>query len=628
MRPVSKGVRTIGQYVGDTAINAYNGYIDGLARAAAGTTHTRHHHQTAAASAVRTKTRDHHNGIVAEIDRQIPLQRAAHPLDTWIYTSPARADDYGDARLPLRAVIGGYCSFCERRIPQDIHVEHRAPKDVYPLQRLDWANFILACPTCNSIKGTKHKVVLLHGGRRWVETTEVTYCFWPDKLTPERNRAYAQDSFNVLQYGENGTVRIHPSVPDGPTKDRVLATIAMVGLDRVLDQTRSQHTRMWFSTNGDGTYAETWDNYEISNQAPSGGLMTNAAAMVTPGIVPILGARDQSTLVQRYGEIGRDRARFSDLRAPQRYEVWQVAERARREYDKLLVDNPKNILNADAQNVSLEEFNGRIRVLTGQILAGARDAGYWSVWVTVFRNRGESTRFKRRPAIIPVLRGLLSTDNFPGTRPHTDFSPRIYTDVEEARWGAEVRRKELAHQSREEAELAAQVRQEQTSLALQDDVEMLQQDVYRLEVAVAAERRRNARLVRDGNELLAERNALRLSQGRLQHDLQALDDEAAGLREQLRERGVELFAAGRDRDAALAERNHARAVAEQEHARRQQAEAQLADANEDIEDIRLERDQAQQARDEALQARDAANNNARALYMRLHQLRPFEYPLR
>jgi uncharacterized protein (TIGR02646 family) len=70
--------------------------------------------------------------------------------------SPRVFTDYREARDPLMAQIGKYCSYCER-ILSDPEVEHQEPKAnlKYAHRALDWDNFLLACTTCNRQKGIK-----------------------------------------------------------------------------------------------------------------------------------------------------------------------------------------------------------------------------------------------------------------------------------------------------------------------------------------------------------------------------------------------------------------------------------------------------------------------------------------
>lgn len=63
--------------------------------------------------------------------------------------------DYGDAKFPLSANIGAFCSYCEgcEKIPT-LDVEHLAAKSKGGAETA-WDNFLLCCKVCNSNKGTK-----------------------------------------------------------------------------------------------------------------------------------------------------------------------------------------------------------------------------------------------------------------------------------------------------------------------------------------------------------------------------------------------------------------------------------------------------------------------------------------
>lgn len=68
---------------------------------------------------------------------------------------PGDFADYDDAKPFLLARLGPFCSYCERRIPTNLAVEHIQPKGVpkyAPLEKT-WDNFLLACVNCNSTKG-------------------------------------------------------------------------------------------------------------------------------------------------------------------------------------------------------------------------------------------------------------------------------------------------------------------------------------------------------------------------------------------------------------------------------------------------------------------------------------------
>lgn len=62
---------------------------------------------------------------------------------------------YGDAKNPLMANMGRYCSYCENdKDEEDLKVEHVTAKSKGGPETA-WENFLLSCGVCNSVKGTK-----------------------------------------------------------------------------------------------------------------------------------------------------------------------------------------------------------------------------------------------------------------------------------------------------------------------------------------------------------------------------------------------------------------------------------------------------------------------------------------
>lgn len=473
MRPVEKGARTPDQYLGVEARGAYDAFIDVEARKAAGTPKTAHFHTTEAGKAIKLITKKKHQDIVDEIIRQTPLQKVIWPINRWVHQERAHTSEYQDAKERLTATIGEYCSFCERPVLSKLDIEHRVPKDVYADRKFAWENFLLACGNCNSVKGTKHKVLLLQGGALWEETNPATYCYWPDTLTPERTGNYAHDSYNVLLYQELGIVGINPKVPDGPTRDRVLATIAMVGLDRVLDTTPNTVSHLAYRTNANNSPATTWEDVEVSGDAPSGTLMQALNLALTP-LARITVGRDRTALVGKYSSALRGEIECKDYRALHRAEAWQKAESARGYFDKLLVGNWKT---GEPEKLSYRDFEVRLAQLTEAVVNLALATGLWSVWITVFKARPASDDFKLRPPIVPVLRRLIAM--FPGTRPNSDFAPRIYTRWDEGAWLGELKAKESQQEVEDETKLDQQIER----MDLEDDVAELKERVKRLERA-------------------------------------------------------------------------------------------------------------------------------------------------
>lgn len=62
---------------------------------------------------------------------------------------------YPKSRADLISNIGEYCSYCEMPLGASLAVEHMLPRNEFPESALEWANFLLACSPCNSVKGRK-----------------------------------------------------------------------------------------------------------------------------------------------------------------------------------------------------------------------------------------------------------------------------------------------------------------------------------------------------------------------------------------------------------------------------------------------------------------------------------------
>lgn len=130
-----------------------------------------------------------------------PVQRGA---------SPQTEDfaDYQDAKPELVARLGLYCSFCERRIPTLLAVEHIRPKSKYPQLAGRWDNFLLACVNCNSTKGDEY-----------VQPAAM--------LLPDRDNTFA-----ALHYSPDGSVQASPALHDAGLQSLAEATLALTGLHR------------------------------------------------------------------------------------------------------------------------------------------------------------------------------------------------------------------------------------------------------------------------------------------------------------------------------------------------------------------------------------------------------------
>lgn len=121
--------------------------------------------------------------------------------------APAAYTDYADAICDFENRLGTYCSYCERRVPAGLAVEHKAPKCIYPERELDWDNFLLSCSTCNSVKGTSDVL------------DEET--LWPDK----------HNTFLAIAYERGGFVGTNRALP-AHIMSCAKTLIDLVGLDR------------------------------------------------------------------------------------------------------------------------------------------------------------------------------------------------------------------------------------------------------------------------------------------------------------------------------------------------------------------------------------------------------------
>jgi len=127
------------------------------------------------------------------------------PVDRGL--APRTYAQYGDAIGDLEDRLGTYCSYCERRLPVSLAVEHMSPKSVHPDLELEWDNFLLGCTNCNSLKGD--------------EDVSDDETLWPDR----------DNTLLAFAYSEGGFVRIGPGLTDDQ-RTRAQALIDLAGLDR------------------------------------------------------------------------------------------------------------------------------------------------------------------------------------------------------------------------------------------------------------------------------------------------------------------------------------------------------------------------------------------------------------
>jgi|UPI00037ADF2E hypothetical protein len=127
--------------------------------------------------------------------------------------------DYADAKPELVSRLGPYCSFCERRVPTNLAVEHVQPKGLPAYAQLigRWDNFLLSCVNCNATKKDKD-----------VRLAQV--------LLPDRDNTFA-----ALIYQPDGTIAPSPTARAAGLAQMVVETLALTGLDKAAADTPDQN---------------------------------------------------------------------------------------------------------------------------------------------------------------------------------------------------------------------------------------------------------------------------------------------------------------------------------------------------------------------------------------------------
>ncbi|RLV58254.1 HNH endonuclease [Parashewanella curva] len=128
-------------------------------------------------------------------------------------------NQYQDAKTELVSRLGGYCSYCERKVVTLLAVEHIEPKDLKSDLEKSWDNFLLACANCNSCKSKKP-----------VELKEV--------LLPDRDNTYA-----AFTYQDDGEVKPSEHITQ-VQKQLALKTLSLVGLDKPIQEFKDSNDQL------------------------------------------------------------------------------------------------------------------------------------------------------------------------------------------------------------------------------------------------------------------------------------------------------------------------------------------------------------------------------------------------
>lgn len=131
--------------------------------------------------------------------------------------APHKYKKYQDAIGDLEDRLGLFCSYCEERFSSALEVEHVSPKSRGGALT-DWKNFLLACKTCNTLKGK--------------QAASQKSALWPDK----------DNTFLVFEYKAGGFVVVKKNLPPATAK---LASelMKLVKLDRHLSTPGKKPTK-------------------------------------------------------------------------------------------------------------------------------------------------------------------------------------------------------------------------------------------------------------------------------------------------------------------------------------------------------------------------------------------------
>jgi len=146
-------------------------------------------------------------------------------IDTDNYNSRYK---YSDVKTALNNLYHKKCAFCEQRVEVP-HVEHFRPKSIYYWLAYSWDNLLLACSTCNSLKGNRFNIIGLQYS--FVFNATNTYknihssCAMLDNVEqPLLINPETEDSSSDFIFDKNGGVRSNNL--------RVAHTINECGLSR------------------------------------------------------------------------------------------------------------------------------------------------------------------------------------------------------------------------------------------------------------------------------------------------------------------------------------------------------------------------------------------------------------
>jgi uncharacterized protein (TIGR02646 family) len=138
-----------------------------------------------------------------------PVKRGKNPINK---DFPNSKNGHQKAKPDLISRMGHYCSYCERRIPLYLSVEHIQPQSLYSNLKRRWTNFLLACWNCNRDKSDTDVVL-------------------SKVLLPDRDNTFA-----AFIYTPDGNIKPSQLAIDKGLNQLAHDTLTLTGLDKKISE--------------------------------------------------------------------------------------------------------------------------------------------------------------------------------------------------------------------------------------------------------------------------------------------------------------------------------------------------------------------------------------------------------
>jgi len=267
-----------------------------------------------------------------------------------------KVNGYQQARGSLIADIGQYCSYCELPLTSSLAVEHTLPKYWFPENQLAWSNFLLACPVCNSVKGSNPNQKVCdppYADSAKAEGQIMEIYAWPNtywqgyennSLLPVTLQLSASQA---LPLGRQANKRQRPTPPPPGT------TWLDIGFAIIID----------------GQYLET----TVGNKTPSNPAMTPVTVEIR-SYGNSATAIDQTIELVGLNKMKVNNASVSDLRVAYRSQAYARTQSMLLHFQSLV-----------SNYVLVNAVPGLAYSLLQLIIASAAASGFWTVWVYALR---------------------------------------------------------------------------------------------------------------------------------------------------------------------------------------------------------------------------------------------------